>query len=66
MSRPRKPYSPLPPIRRDYQGSRLEARLLVSAYECVVPVTRRPLDGPRGPIRALGCHGAPQVVQKAI
>jgi hypothetical protein len=66
MSSPRKPCSLLPPIRRDYQGSRLEARLLVSAYECVVPVTRRPLNGPRGPVHALGCHGAPQVAQKAI
>ena len=42
--------SRLPPVRRDYEGSRLEAQQVISAYECVLPVIRRPLKVHQGPL----------------
>ena len=66
MSSRSKPPSLLPPIRRDYEGSRLEAQQLVSAYECVVPVIRRPLSNPRGTLHVVGPQAASGVMQKAI
>jgi hypothetical protein len=66
MSSRTKAHCPLPPIRRDYEGSRLEALQLVSAYECVVPVIRRPLNRPRGSLHAVGRQGAPELVRNAI
>jgi hypothetical protein len=56
---------PLPPIRRDYEGSRLEALQLVSAYELVVPVIRRAPNSLRDPLRAVG-QGGPGSVRSAI
>jgi hypothetical protein len=35
------------PIRRCFEGSRLEPALLASAYEEAVPLLRRPRRGPR-------------------
>jgi hypothetical protein len=64
-SRP-KLLSVLPAIRRDYEGSRLEAQQLVSAYECVVPVLRRPLTNHRGSRHVVGPPGDHAVIRKAI
>ena len=38
--RPTGPH-PLPPLRRDYEGSRLDAQHTVSAYERLIPIIRR-------------------------
>ena len=64
-SRP-KLLSVLPAIRRDYEGSRLEAQQLVSAYECVVPVIRRLLSNHQGTPHAVGPQDAHGVDRKAI
>jgi hypothetical protein len=62
---PRQP-RPLPPVRRDYEGSRLEAQQIISAYECVNPVIRRPLKAQRGSPRIRGTRGGLEGVRKAI
>jgi hypothetical protein len=54
-ARPMQPH-PLPPVRRDYEGSRLEAQQVISAYECVIPVIRRLLN----PIKVHLSSAAPE------
>ena len=66
MSSRSKPLSVLPAIRRDYEGSRLEAQQLVSAYECVVPVIRRPLSNHQGTRHVVGPQEAHGVIRNAI
>ena len=63
--RPKQPH-PLPPVRRDYEGSRLEAQQVISAYECVIPVIRRLLKAHQGSASVRSPRGAPDGVRKAI
>lgn len=56
----------LPPIRRAYEGSRLEAQQLVSAYDCVLPVIRGLLRNHQGSSHVASPQGAPEEMRKAI
>jgi hypothetical protein len=55
---------PLPPVRRDYEESRLEAEQLISAYECVIPVIPRPLEAHQGSLAVRSLRGAPDGVRE--
>lgn len=57
---------PLPPVRRDYEGSRLETQQLISAYECVIPVIRSPLRAHQGPLPDRSPQGTSDGVRQAI
>jgi hypothetical protein len=42
LSRTRPPWQ----LHRDYEGSRLEAQLIATAYELALPICRQPLSRP--------------------
>jgi hypothetical protein len=44
-----RPAHRLPPLQRDYEGSRLEAQQIIAAYELVIPRARQPVPAPDGP-----------------
>jgi hypothetical protein len=63
--RPMQPH-PLPPVRRDYEGSRLETQRIISAYECVIPVIRRLLKAHQGSLPVRSPQGASDGGRKAF